>query len=54
VEGISIMEGAPSVAHVNGQSVSVGDMLGNQLIINEIRINEIEFIYRGVVLARRF
>ncbi|MFT7486464.1 MAG: hypothetical protein ACI9F9_002319 [Candidatus Paceibacteria bacterium] len=54
VRGISIMEGAPSVAHINGYSVSVGDMLEHDLIINEIRTNEIEFIYRGVVLARRF
>ena len=54
VRGIAIMEGAPSVAHINGQSLSVGDMLGKDLIINEIRTDEIEFIFRGVVLARRF
>lgn len=54
VHGIAIMEGAPAAALINGQSLEVGDMLGNELLINEIRTNEIEFIYRGVVLARRF
>lgn len=54
VDGVAIMAGAPSVAHINGQSLSEGDTLGDQLLINEIRTNEIEFIYRGVVLARRF
>jgi hypothetical protein len=54
VGGIAIMEGEPSVALINGVSLSVGDMVGNNLLINEIRTDEIEFIYRGVVLARRF
>jgi len=54
VGGIAIMEGVPSVALINGHSLAVGDMVGNNLLINEIRTDEIEFIYRGVVLARRF
>lgn len=54
VGGVAIMEGVPSVALVNGKSLAVGDMVGNNLLINEIRTDEIEFIYRGVVLARRF
>jgi len=54
VHGVAIMEGAPAAALINGQSLEVGDMLGNELLINEIHTNEIEFIYRGVVLARRF
>ena len=54
VAGVAIMDGSPSVAHINGRSLSVGDMLDNRLLINDIRSEEIEFIYRGVVLARRF
>jgi Tfp pilus assembly protein PilO len=54
VGGVAIMEGVPAVALINGQSLSVGDMLDNNLFINAIRTDEIEFIYRGVVLARRF
>jgi hypothetical protein len=54
VDGVAIMEGAPAAALINGQSLGEGDMLGNELLINEIRTDEIEFIYRGIVLARRF
>ena len=54
VGGVAIMEGVPSVALINGKSLAVGDMVDNNLLINEIRTDEIEFIYRGVVLARRF
>jgi hypothetical protein len=54
IRGIALMEGSPSVVHVNGHALSIGDMLDQNLIINEIRTDEIEFIYRGVVLARRF
>lgn len=54
VDGVAIMEGSPAAALINGQSLEEGDMLGNELLINEIRTDEIEFIYRGIVLARRF
>jgi len=54
VAGVAIIEGRPAVAHINGQPLGVGDMLGQNLLINDIRSDEIEFIYRGVVLARRF
>lgn len=54
VGGVAIMFGAPSVALINGRSLGVGDMLGNELLIRDIRPDEIEFIYRGIVLARRF
>jgi hypothetical protein len=54
VGGVAIMSGAPSVALINGRALGVGDMLGNELLIRDIRPDEIEFIYRGIVLARRF
>jgi len=54
VRGVAIMDGSPSVVYINGKSLSVGDMLDHRLLINDIRSEEIEFIYRGVVLARRF
>jgi hypothetical protein len=54
VGGVAITEGGPSVALINGESVAIGDMLGRSLFVNGIRPDEIEFIYRGVVLARRF
>jgi hypothetical protein len=54
VGGVAITEGRSSAALINGRSLAVGDMLGADLLINQIRSDEIEFIYRGVVLARRF
>jgi len=54
VGGVAIMEGGPSSALINGQSLSVGDMFAGELIVNDIQPDEIEFIFRGVVLARRF
>lgn len=54
VGAVAITEGGPSVALINGESVAVGDMLGGSLFVSGIRSDEIEFIYRGVVLARRF
>ena len=54
VGGVAIAEGGPSVAMINGTKVAVGDMLPGSLFVNGIRPDEIEFIYRGVVLARRF
>ena len=54
VGGVAITEGGPSVAMVNGEKVAIGDMLAGNLFVNGIRPDEIEFVYRGVVLARRF
>lgn len=54
VGGVAIMHGVPSAALVNGRSVGVGDVVSEDLYIREIRTDEIEFVFRGVILARRF
>jgi hypothetical protein len=54
VSGIVLMEGSAPVALINGKSLGVGDMLNNELVIRAIHRDEIEFIFRGVVFARRF
>lgn len=54
VTGVAIEDGLPPVALINGRSVGVGDVLDGELFIRDIRAEEIEFIFRGVVLARRF
>ena len=51
---IAIVAGAPSVALINGSARQVGEMLGRELLIRDIRTDEIEFLFRGVILARRF
>jgi len=39
---------------INGRPVSEGDLLGRDLVVLAIRREEIEFIFRGIVFARRF
>ena len=54
VSGVALMEGSSPVALINGKSLGVGDMLNDELVIRAIHRDEIEFIFRGVVFARRF
>jgi Tfp pilus assembly protein PilO len=50
--GIVCLGGRASVALVNGQSVTVGDRLGQEVIVCDIRPGEVEFEFRGVRLSR--
>ncbi|MFN0242796.1 MAG: GspMb/PilO family protein [Planctomycetota bacterium] len=54
ITGIAIMQDAQPVAVINGKSVGVGDMLNYEIMVHAIRTDEIEFVFRGVVFARRF
>jgi Tfp pilus assembly protein PilO len=54
IEGVAIQEGSPPIALINGKALGEGDLVDNELVIGAIRPGEIEFIFRGVVLIRRF
>jgi Tfp pilus assembly protein PilO len=54
IKGVAIMSGAPPVALINGKALGEGDLINNDLMIRGIRSGEIEFIYKGVILIRRF
>jgi hypothetical protein len=54
VGGVVLIEGAEPVALINGKSLTIGDMLNPEMIVRAINREEIEFIFRGVVFARRF
>jgi Tfp pilus assembly protein PilO len=54
VTGLAIIEGQDPVAVINGRSLGVGDMLNEELVVYGIRTGEIEFIFRGVILAMSF
>lgn len=54
IEGVAIQDGSPPIALINGKALGVGDLVDNELVIGAIRPSEIEFIFRGVVLIRRF
>jgi Tfp pilus assembly protein PilO len=43
-----------AIAVINGKIVGVGDLLEKELLIHSINRDEIEFLFRGIVFARRF
>lgn len=54
IRGVAVMEGVPPVALINGVTLGEGDLLGNELVVRSIRPGAIEFIFRGLILERRF
>ncbi len=54
ITGIAIVQDLPPVAVINGKSLGVGDMLNYEITVHAIRTDAIEFIFRGVIFARRF
>jgi len=54
VGGVILIEGGAPVVMINGRSLTEGDLLQNDLVVLAIRREEIEFIFRGIVFARRF
>jgi hypothetical protein len=54
IRGVAIEEGRPPVALINGRTLREGDLLGNEMVVRSIRSGEVEFLFRGVVLVRRF
>lgn len=53
VGGVVLIEGGSPVVMINGRTVAEGDLLQNDLVVLAIRREEIEFIFRGIVFARR-
>ena len=52
IQGIAIYEDRSPVALINGQAVSEGEIIGEDLIVHNIRADQVEFAYHGLVLAR--
>ena len=52
IGGIAIEEGRRPVALINGLSVAEGELLSNDLVVRNIQSDQIEFAYRGLILAR--
>ncbi len=52
IDGVALYEQRPPVALINGQPYSEGEILGDELIVHNIRPDQIEFAYRGLILAR--
>jgi hypothetical protein len=54
IQGIAIQDGVPPVILINNKALSEGDAISSDLLIRGIRPGELELIFRGVVLVRRF
>jgi Tfp pilus assembly protein PilO len=52
IDGVALYEQRAPVALINGQPYSEGEILGDELIVHNIRPDQIEFAYRGLILAR--
>ncbi|HEX6885461.1 MAG TPA: GspMb/PilO family protein [Planctomycetota bacterium] len=52
IGGVAIYEGKDPVVLINGQAYGEGDMLDEELIVHNIRPDQIEFAFRELILAR--
>ena len=52
IRGIAVHEDFRPVALINGESVTEGELVGDELIIRSIMPDQVEFAFRGLVLAR--
>ena len=52
INGVAMHEGYRPVALINGSATSEGDLVGDELIVRRISTEQIEFAFRGLVLAR--
>lgn len=52
VQGVALYEGRDAVALINGEPVTEGEMVGEELLVHAIRPDQIEFAFRGLILAR--
>ena len=54
IQGVVIGDDTPPVALINDSALGEGDLLGKELVITKIKSGAIEFLFRGMVLERRF
>jgi Tfp pilus assembly protein PilO len=52
--GVRAIVREEAVAVVNGKSVRVGDAVAKDLVVHAIGKEEIEFLYKGIVFAKRY
>lgn len=49
-----LIAGNRACALINGKTLFVGDMFDGEILVRDIKPDEIEFIFRGVIFARQF
>ena len=53
IYGIVVGDDTQPVVTINGSNYGVGEMLNGQILIQAIREDEIEFLFRGLTLVRQ-
>ncbi|MDB2576914.1 type 4a pilus biogenesis protein PilO [Planctomycetota bacterium] len=54
VGGVAIIEGLQPVIIIDGKRRTVGDLVGDELVVHGVRPNEVDFIFRGAIVTREF
>jgi hypothetical protein len=54
IRGVAVGEGITPTVLINDSTLGEGDLLGKELIIHTIKPGVIEFLFRGMILERRF
>jgi hypothetical protein len=49
-----LIAGNRACALINGKTLFVGDLFDGEILVRDIKPDEIEFIFRGVIFARQF
>ena len=54
VGGVAIIEGLEPVIIIDGKRRTLGDVVGEELVVHDIRPNEVDFVFRGCIVMREF
>ena len=39
---------------IDGKRKTIGDPVGDELVVHDVRPNEVDFIFRGAIVTREF
>lgn len=54
INGVAILEDRDPVIVIDGRHRAIGDAVGDELIVHDVRLHEVDFVFRGAVLTREF
>ena len=54
IGGFAIIDGSDPVIIIDGKRRTIGDLVGKELIVHDVRPNEVDFVFRGAVLTREY
>lgn len=54
ITGYALLENRSPVVIIDSKRHSIGDPVGTELIVHDVRPNEVDFVFRGAILTREF